>query len=102
MSRYPDNAFAVVGNSVRIAVGNTQCTASLPTDAAGNPARCVLITAAGAVNIRFGAQSSVVSSTSTGCLIASGQPYVFKTIGQAFIAAITDTTTSINLTAVEI
>jgi len=54
------------------------------------------------VNIRFGPTSAVASSTSTGCLIASGQPYIFKTIGQAYIAAITDATTSINISAVEI
>ncbi len=102
MSRFPADMISVVAAGKRMVVGNTQNTASLPTDAGGRTASCVLISAAAEAWIRFGIATAVESSTSTAIRISPNHPHVFNTRGLSYIATLADTTTYLSIVAVEI
>jgi len=105
MSRFPDDALAL-GFSKRVLVGNTSgatgSTASLPNTLANTTAGCVLIASTVATFIRLGQASTVTCSTSTDILISPNDHYVLKTAGWGFIAALSDSTGFMGITAVEI
>lgn len=102
MNKLPAGTIAVVSACKRVVAGNTDNTASLPASAGGATAECVLISAAAEAWIRFGIQTTVVSSTSTAIRISPNQPHLFNTKGLSYIATLTDVTTYVSVCAVEI
>ncbi len=102
MSKYPDDAIAVLGASVRMTASSTSTATALPLDAAGKSAQCVAVVALAAAYIKF-ATSAASATTATGMLLAPNWPYTFKTMGMSHIAMITDAnTTLVDITAVEV
>jgi hypothetical protein len=103
VSKFPDDALAIVSTGKFLTVGNAaQSTATLPLDSAGNTATVVQCVATTAMQINFGPTSAVAASTSTGIALCSNYPHRFKVKGNQFIAALTDTTGSLRVNAVEI
>jgi hypothetical protein len=102
VSRFPDDALSIVSASRRVAAGNTVQTCSLPTTQDGKTATCILMQTTGTVYFLFGQTSTPGVTTATGTMLSQYAPLLLKVQGLSFLGFLTDVSTSVYVSAVEV